>query len=196
MNCGLFQVRTKSAKEILITRAVEIVNEILKKISDVCGDSIRSIQKTYKERQIKLVPEEPELMEEEELKELKKLVSENDTTMQKLKNEVDIVASYFLILEKYMFNIDNHTYDNFWALKESPQNIKDAVEEANRIITERENKLSEKLDSEKEAFNKKLNQLEKEMEDIKKAKDYKGVSDYFPTIDKFRTTVGECKKEV
>ena len=189
-------MRTKSAKEILITRAVEIVNEILKKISDVCGDSIRSIQKTYKERQIKLVPEEPELMEEEELKELKKLVSENDTTMQKLKNEVDIVASYFLILEKYMFNIDNHTYDNFWALKESPQNIKDAVEEANRIITERENKLSEKLDSEKEAFNKKLNQLEKEMEDIKKAKDYKGVSDYFPTIDKFRTTVGECKKEV
>ena len=34
------------------------------------------------------------------------------------------------------------------------------------------------------------------MEDIKKAKDYKGVADYFPTIDKFRVTIGECKKEV
>jgi hypothetical protein len=34
------------------------------------------------------------------------------------------------------------------------------------------------------------------MEEIKKAKDYKGVGDYFPTIDKFRTTVIECKKEV
>lgn len=34
------------------------------------------------------------------------------------------------------------------------------------------------------------------MEQIKKAKDYKGVADYFPTIDKFRTTIGECKKEV
>lgn len=81
--------------------------------------------------------------------------------MQKLKNEVDTIASYFLILEKYMFNIENHTYDNFWSLKEGPQNIKDAVEEANRIISERETKLSEKLDSEKEAFNKKLIQLEK-----------------------------------
>lgn len=36
-----------------------------------------------------------------------------------------------------MFNIENNVYDNFWALKEGPQNIKDAVEEANRIITER-----------------------------------------------------------
>ena len=37
--------------------------------------------------------------------------------MQKLKNEVDTISNYFLILEKYIFNIDNITYDNFWALK-------------------------------------------------------------------------------
>ena len=47
--------------------------------------------------------------------------------MQKLKNEVETIASYFLILEKYMFSIDNLTYDNFWSLKEGPQNIKEAV---------------------------------------------------------------------
>ena len=69
--------------------------------------------------------------------------------MQKLINEVDTISSYFVILENYMFNIDNLTYDLFWDLKEGPQKIKDAVEEANRIITERENKLSEKLDAEK-----------------------------------------------
>lgn len=74
--------------------------------------------------------------------------------------------------------------------------IKDAVEEANRIISERENKLSEKLDSEKEAFLKKLNDLEKEMEMIKKAKEYKIVSDFYPTIDKFKISISECKKEV
>lgn len=121
------------------------MNEILKKINDVCADSIKVIQKTYKERQVQLVPEDADKMEEEQLKELKKLVSENETTMQKLKNEVDTIADYFLILEKYMYNIDPPTYDNFWLLKEGPQNIKDAVEEANRIITDRENKLSEKL---------------------------------------------------
>lgn len=37
-------------------------------------------------------------MMEDELRELKKLVSENDTAMQKLKNEVDTIAEYFLIL--------------------------------------------------------------------------------------------------
>lgn len=34
------------------------------------------------------------------------------------------------------------------------------------------------------------------MDDIKKSRDYKGVADYFQTIDKFRTTIVECKKEV
>lgn len=47
--------------------------------------------------------------------------------MQKLKNEVDTIASYFLILEKYLFHIDDITFANFWSLKEWPQNIKDAV---------------------------------------------------------------------
>ena len=69
--------------------------------------------------------------------------------MQKLKNEVETIASYFLILEKYMFNIEGPIYDSFWSLKESPLEIKEAVEEANRIISERETRLSEKLDNEK-----------------------------------------------
>ncbi len=81
-------------------------------------------------------------MMEDELRELKKLVSENDTAMQKLKNQVDTIAEYFLILEKYLFNIDNLTYLSFWNLKGMPQDIKEAVEDANRIISERETKLS------------------------------------------------------
>lgn len=58
------------------------------------------------------------------MKELHKLVSENDTTMQKLKNEVDTIASYFLVLEKYLYQIDDVTFGSFWSLKEEPQNIR------------------------------------------------------------------------
>jgi hypothetical protein len=50
-------------------------------------------------------------------------------------------------LEKYLYNIDERIYNSFWHLKIWPQNIKDAVGEATRIIQEREAKLSEKLDS-------------------------------------------------
>jgi hypothetical protein len=34
-----------------------------------------------------------------------------------------------------MFNIESPTYDSFWTLKELPLEIKEAVEEANRIIS-------------------------------------------------------------
>lgn len=83
------------------------------------------------------MPKDAHLMQEDELRELKKLVSENDTAMQKLKNEVDTIAEYFLVLEKYLYNIDSSTEESFWGLKFLPLEIKDAVEEANRIIGER-----------------------------------------------------------
>lgn len=121
------------------------MNEILKKILEICSDGIKSIKKVYEERQKKLTPEEPSQLNEDQLKELHKLVSENDTTMQKLKNEVDTIANYFLTLEKYLYKIDDNTFISFWSLKEWPQTIKQAVGEAQRIIQERQAKLSEKL---------------------------------------------------
>lgn len=47
VDCGLFQVRTRSAKEILINRAIEVINEILKKILEICSEGIKSIRKSY-----------------------------------------------------------------------------------------------------------------------------------------------------
>jgi hypothetical protein len=47
--------------------------------------------------------------------------------MQKLKNEVDTIANYFLTLEKYLYKIDDLTFASFWGLKEWPQIIRDAV---------------------------------------------------------------------
>ena len=147
VNCGLFQVRTRAAKETLINRAVEIMNEILKKILEICSEGIKNTKKSYEDRKKKLSPDEPNQLNEDELKELHKLVSENDTTMQKLKNEVDTIANYFLTLEKYLYKIDDLTFGSFWSLKEWPQRIRDAVGEAQRVIQEREAKLSEKLEN-------------------------------------------------
>jgi len=47
-----------------------------------------------------------------------------------------------LILEKYLYKVDDITFASFWSLKEWPQTIKDAVGEAQRVIQERESKLS------------------------------------------------------
>lgn len=116
--------------------------------------------------------------------------------MQKLKNEVDTIANYFLILQKYLYKVDDITFGSFWSLKEWPQKIKDAVGEAQRVIQQRESKLSEKLETEKEIFNKKLVDLEKELEEIKKFVEYSDISKYFNKSDKFREKIQECKKEI
>ena len=50
-------------------------------------------------------------------------------------------------IEKYLYKIDDNTFISFWSLKEWPQTIKEAVGEAQRIIQEREAKLSEKLEN-------------------------------------------------
>lgn len=55
--------------------------------------------------------------------------------MQKLKNQVDTIASYFLTLEKYLYKIDDTTFMSFWNLKEWPQKIKEAVGDAQRVIS-------------------------------------------------------------
>ena len=54
--------------------------------------------------------------------------------MQKLKTEVDTIANYFLTLEKYLYKIDENTFNSFWSLKNWPQAIKEAVGEAIRVI--------------------------------------------------------------
>ena len=110
------------------------MNEILKKILQICSEGIKNIKKSYEQRKKRLSPDEPNQLNEDELKELHKLVSQNDTTMQKLKNEVDTIANYFLTLEKYLYKIDDLTFGSFWSLKEWPQKIKDAVGEAQRVI--------------------------------------------------------------
>lgn len=65
VNCGLFQVRTRGAKQILVNRAVDIMNEILKKILDICSEGIKNIKKAYEDRKKKLSPDEPNHLNED-----------------------------------------------------------------------------------------------------------------------------------
>jgi hypothetical protein len=45
-------------------------------------------------------------------------------------------------------------------------------------------------------FNKKLIELEKELEEIKKFGEYSDISKYFNRADKYREKIQECKKEI
>lgn len=49
-NSGLFQIRTKEAKEILVNRADDVIKSILLKISDICVQNIQRINNLYLEQ--------------------------------------------------------------------------------------------------------------------------------------------------
>jgi len=48
-NLHFFQVKTHTAKEILIAKATEVNQEILKRISDIVVDNVERISKNYVE---------------------------------------------------------------------------------------------------------------------------------------------------
>ena len=47
MNCGLFQVRTHSAKEILVTTINNVITKILDRIKEMCMDNVKRIATKY-----------------------------------------------------------------------------------------------------------------------------------------------------
>jgi hypothetical protein len=119
---------------------------------------------------------------EDELFQLKKVVSENETEMLKIKNEVDMINRYITMMEDYLYAIDNDLFDEFWELKSQPQLIKYEVMEANHTISDKDSKFSETLESEKDHFAKELILLERQLDEIK------GFSEY--------TNVSKCSTEV
>ena len=110
------------------------------------------------------------------------MVSENETEMLKIKNEVDMINRYITMMEDYLYAIDNDLFDESWELKSQPQLIKYEVMEANHTISDKDSKFSETLESEKHHFAKELILLERQLDAIK------GFSKY--------TNVSKCSTEV
>jgi hypothetical protein len=193
VNCGLFQVRTHAAKEVLITLINEVIKDILEKISDMCGENVNRIKEKYKsiDAELRVNPKN-----EDELFQLKKVVSENETEMLKIKNEVDTINKYILLMEDYLYNIDEQVFYNFWELKSQPQAIKYEVMEANHTISERESKFSETLESEKEAFAKDLIELEKRLDEIKQFSEYANVTKCANQAMTLHESIGKAQEKI
>lgn len=56
----------------------------------------------------------------------------------KIKAEVDQINRYLLLMEEYLYLIDDTTFENFWDLKSQPQAIKYELMEANHTISDKD----------------------------------------------------------
>lgn len=83
VNCGLFQVKTHAAKDILVNTINVVITKLLDRIKDMCIDNVKRIANKYSSilEALKINPQN-----EDELFQLKKVVSENETEMLKIKN--------------------------------------------------------------------------------------------------------------
>lgn len=193
VNCGLFQVRTHAAKELLVTTINGVIAKLLDRIKDMCIDNVKRIAGKYESilKELKVDPKN-----EEELFQLKKVVSENETEMQKIKNEVDAINRYMGMMEDYLYPIDNDLFDEFWELKSQPQVIKYEVMEANHTISDKDSKFSETLESEKDAFAKELILLEKQLDEIKGFAEYSSVSKCSTEVSLLEESIKKSREKI
>lgn len=87
-NEQFFQIRTRVAKENLISRANEFIQSILNRCSEIVLDNYNRIMASYQEMYDRIMKQPKN---EQELVELKNYLAENDVNLAKMRKEVDCV---------------------------------------------------------------------------------------------------------
>lgn len=192
-NCYFFQVRTQNCKETLITKANELIQHVLVKISEICTENIELISKTYMEmhEKITLTPKN-----EEELVLLKSFLDAHMLNLTKLNTRVNNVNAFLDILEEYCFDFSQKTLESFWELKSWPPGIQEAVLEGTRTARNQEAKFTENLENSKEKFAKELMGLLDQFEIVKKFNNYKNLKDSAAEITAFKENLESASKKV
>ena len=176
-----------------MTTINNVITKLLDRIKDMCIDNVKRIATKYESilKELKVDPKN-----EDELFQLKKVVSENETEMLKIKNEVDMINRYIGMMEDYLYPIDNDLFDEFWELKSQPQAIKYEVMEANHTISEKDSKFSETLESEKDQFAKELILLENQLDEIKGFSEYTNVSKCSTEVSLLEESIKKCQEKI
>ena len=97
---SFFQVKTKSAKDILTQKANEILQAILQRLSEIVSDNIQSVQKNYDRMYHKMLSSPAD---EFQLVELKNFIAETEVNLAKIRKEVDCIFEYLELFEQVCF---------------------------------------------------------------------------------------------
>ncbi|KAM3134228.1 hypothetical protein pb186bvf_013648 [Paramecium bursaria] len=173
-NEQFFQIRTRIAKENLISKANEVISQILSKCAEIVKHNVTQIGAEYQLMQT-LLTKQPK--KESELIDLKNYLAENDINLAKRKQEVDTVFSYLVMFETQSYSYDHDEEDKFWELHWWPQEIKNSVIEGSRKAQNQELKFMEQLENEKDKFLGELRELTEIFFSLKKFDDYNKVPD-------------------
>lgn len=105
---------------------------ILNKIGIICHFNIDRLHNSYQDLKERITKTPSN---EQELKELKLIIEENEVKMSQMKNEVDKIYEFILIMEKYFYPFEKENTESFWFLKKWPLDIRDGIRKGKNSVT-------------------------------------------------------------
>jgi len=172
-NTHLFQVRTQNIKENIISRATEINQSILSKISDLCSDMIKSVNKGF-EKMLEELSTEPK--DEDELVLLKSYIENHEIRIEQYEEQVKQISDYLEILEDNQYNFKEADWGNYWNLKTLPPEIRTNVIQAQRVVNSFEARFMDRLEKEKLEFEREIQGFVDDFRIISRFNSYKNVA--------------------
>ena len=106
--------------------------------------------------------------DEQTLVDTRDLIQKSEMLMNEQQATLDEVYRHYGMLEDFQYNVKQDDIESYWDQKMFPLEVKEALADSKMNIQKREVELMTKLDSEKEAFIRSLDQYRHDLEKIKK----------------------------
>lgn len=167
VNFRIFRVMAKKIKEQLGDAADKIRIAVLDATYNHCVTTVNETRKTYNDMQDKITHEP---LNERELLTSKDFIQVAPKMVEELTETLKEIEHHYLMLEEFSYMYKEEDINGFWFMKIWPLKIQAALTDGKNTIAERNEAMSAKLETEKEAFNKQIIQFQDHFDRIKEFK--------------------------
>jgi hypothetical protein len=167
VNYRIFRIQAKKMKESLGDEANKIKERILEATYNHCVETVTEVRKTYIDMQDKITHEP---LNERELMASKDFIAIAPAKVEELTAALKEIERHYIMLEEFSYMYKEEDINGFWFMKIWPLKIQAALTDGKNTIQERNEAMSAKLETEKEAFNKQIITFQQQFEKIKEFK--------------------------
>ena len=171
----IFRIMCGKIKKELGAQADKLKQSILEAISNYCVSAVDQINKTYDEMN-KHIGDDPK--NEKELVEIRDFIKYAPERVKMLEDHLSDVNKHLKILEDYSYPYDDKENHKYYWTKNWPLEISSSITDGSYQIQNKEIIFMQKLDHDKEAFQKSIKQFQEQFEKIKTFSDLKVAKEY------------------
>lgn len=189
----IFQIECQEFKSVVMKKIDDTANSILKRMADFCEQEVASIDKEYQQicEKVMTLPKN-----EDELFELKRFTKNIKKRKEELLAKEQEIIQQTLILEDYLYSLDDRVDIQLWNLKSWPIQVDIAVKEGGYKLEAEEEKFREKLDKEKHQWYRELAQIQNDFEAVQQFGDYDNAANNYDEVKRLEDAMDESMKQL